>query len=161
MSMVMTRPLRKTDLPEPVVPATSRCGSEAMSTITGFALGVAAGGPLERTALDVGHEVAEVDGLRLLVGNLDAHERGAGMGAKMRTEREASDRAMSSVRFVILLTRSPSAHLDLEGGHGGAGDPAHHMARQTKLQYRVLKLLGDPCSSCFCDASCRLPLSSG
>jgi len=30
------------------------------------------------------------------------------MGAKMRTEREASDRAMSSVRFVILLTRSPS-----------------------------------------------------
>ena len=31
-----------------------------------------------------------------------------GMGAKMRTERAASESAMSSVRFVILLTRSPS-----------------------------------------------------
>ena len=40
----------------------------------GVALGIAAKSCLERTSLDVGKDVSQVDRLRCLVGNLDAHK---------------------------------------------------------------------------------------
>ena len=43
----------------------------------GSALGIASDGELERTALDIGQNIAEVDVLTRAVGNLDADERGA------------------------------------------------------------------------------------
>ena len=109
----------------------------------GLALGVAPEGALERSALDVGHEVAEVDGLRLAVWNLDAHERGPGDGREDadRTRRERERDVVGEVRD--LVDALALAHLDLEGGDRGTRDPADDAARQAELQERVLKLLRD------------------
>ena len=54
-------------------------------------LGIATDGQLERTALHIGKHVAQVDILALAVGNLDAHERGAGDRGK-DTHRLGSER---------------------------------------------------------------------
>ena len=65
-----------TDLPEPVVPATSRCGMRARSTITGSPPMVL---PRQRpmralVCLEIlrGEQLAQIDGLALGVGQLDA-----------------------------------------------------------------------------------------
>ena len=98
------------------------------------ALGVAADGELERTALHIGQHVAQIDVLALAVGNLDAHERGAGDRGK-DTHRLGSERK----RDIVLEARD-FAHtlaltgLQFKGRHRGAGDPADHAGTAAKLK---------------------------
>ena len=98
------------------------------------ALGVAADGELERTALHIGQHVAQIDVLALAVGNLDAHKRGAGDRGK-DTYRLGSERK----RDIVLEARD-FAHtlaltgLQLKGRHRGAGDPADHASTAAKLK---------------------------
>ena len=96
-------------MPEPVVPATSRCGSFAISTVIGFP--------------SVSRPKATSSGLLLFAygrtsprhtlclswfGISMPTSEVPGIGAKMRTEVAASESAISSSRFVMRLTRSPS-----------------------------------------------------
>src|ERR1700694_1176128 len=66
-----------TDLPEPVVPATRRCGMRARSAITGsppmgFATPRAREPRLRLLEILRGQELAEIDGLAAGIGELDA-----------------------------------------------------------------------------------------
>ena len=83
--------LRPTDLPEPVVPATSRCGIGARSATTGSPamflprmIGSCGDLVLEGRARD---QLGEDHHLALGVGQLDADHRAAGDGGDARRER--------------------------------------------------------------------------
>ena len=98
------------------------------------ALRIAADGQLERTTLHIGQHVAQIDVLALTVGNLDAHERGAGDRGK-DTYRLGSERK----RDIVLEARNLAhalalARLQLKGRHRGAGDPADHAGTAAKLK---------------------------
>ena len=106
------------------------------------ALGIAADGQLERAALHIGQHVAQIDVLALAIGNLDAHERGAGDWGK-DAHRLSSERK----RDIVLEARNLAhalalARLQLKGRHRGAGDPADHAGTAAKLKQRGLKRLG-------------------
>ena len=98
------------------------------------ALGVAADGKLERTALHIGQYVAQIDVLALAVGNLDAHERGAGDRGK-DTNRLGGERKRNIVLEARNLAHALAlARLQLKGRHRGAGDPADHAGTAAKLK---------------------------
>ncbi|VWM23021.1 Uncharacterised protein [Collinsella intestinalis] len=105
----------------------------------GLALRVAADGKLERSALNIGQNIAEVDVLALGVGNLNAHERGAG------NRREDADRLRGQRQRDIVLEIGDTAdalaltRLDLERGHGGTGDPSDNAGVEPKLVQRGLQ----------------------
>ena len=106
------------------------------------ALGIAPDCELKRTALHIGQHVAQVDVLALAIGDLDAHERGAGDRGK-DTHRLGSERK----RDIVLEARDLAhalalARLQLKGRHRGAGDPADHAGTAAKLKQRGLKRLG-------------------
>ena len=98
------------------------------------ALGVAADGELERTALHIGQHVAQIDVLALAVGNLDTNERGAG------DRREDAHRLGGKRKRNIVLEARDLAHalaltgLQFKGRHRGAGDPADHAGTAAKLK---------------------------
>ena len=104
----ITMELIMTDLPEPVVPATSMCGIFAMSATTGFPaesrpMATSSGPPVAYGRTSPRCTLAR----RLLGISMPTYDVPR-IGAKMRTFSAASVRAMSSSRFLILLTRSPS-----------------------------------------------------
>ena len=84
-----------TDLPEPVVPATSRCGMRARSAITGSPPMVLPrqSASLCLVVLEVlgGEQFAQIDGLALVVGQLDAD----GVAALARRRRGPRPRSSS------------------------------------------------------------------
>ncbi len=103
--------LMATDLPEPVVPATSRCGMRARSTITGSPPIVLRGrcraARAHRESV-VGDQLAQPHRFALLVGKLDAddiapfHNRHAGGD-------RAHERAISAERPMTRLDLVPGA----------------------------------------------------
>ena len=98
------------------------------------ALGVAADGELERTALHIGQHVAQIDVLALAVGNLDTNERGAGDRGK-DTNRLGGERKRNIVLEARNLAHALAlARLQLKGRHRGAGDPADHAGTAAKLK---------------------------
>ena len=99
----------------------------------GIALGVAAKRSLERTTLDVGQHVSKIDRLRCLVGNLNAHERGARDGCE-DAHRAGGKRERNVILEVGDLAYALAlAHLDLERGDRGTGNPTDHARGEAEL----------------------------
>ena len=103
------------------------------------ALGIAADGELERTALNIGQHVTQVDVLALAVRNLDAHQR------RTRDRGKDTHRLGGKRQRDIVLEARDLAHtfaftrLQLKGRHRGAGNPADHAGAAAKLKQRGLQ----------------------
>ena len=105
--------LTPTDLPEPVVPATSRCGMRARSASTGAPAMLRAErqrqrgvrGP-ERLRLE---QLAQVDRLAPRVGQLDADGVAPGHDGGTHAKRAPSERAMSSASPITRADLTPRA----------------------------------------------------
>ena len=99
----------------------------------GRALGIATKGELQRTALDVGQNVAKGNVLPASIGNLDSNQRCPRNGG------EDTHRIGSKRQGDIVLKIGDAAHalalagLHLKGGDRGAGDPSDHARVKAKL----------------------------
>ena len=106
-----------------------------------LALGVASEGALEGTSLGVRENVGEINGLRLVVGNLDANQGGAGDRGK-----DANGFCGKGQRYVILkidyfINSLAFTHRNLERGDGRAGNPSLNAGSKAELFKRALELL--------------------
>ena len=108
MSIDITIALSRTDLPEPVVPATSKWGRLARSTTIGLPSESRPKAHSRGPPFANGRTSAKLTAWAFSLGISIPTREVPGIGAKIRTDFAASESAMSSSRLVILLTRSPS-----------------------------------------------------
>ena len=149
------------DLPAPVAPAISTCGSAVRSSITGLPGDVAAERRLRAGAWPApsppgGEEVAQGHELALAVRHLDADRAAPGIGARMRTSGDAIAYAMSWLEAGDAVDLHARAELELVAGDRRARPSCRELGVDAVLGQRRLEHLAalldeatvDPCCCC-------------